>query len=360
MMTEAEKARFEQNLKELLLLLQGRRSASGTVLLLGSRASSFFRNPKFYEDIAHLFIGSSAFSQMSRPQQFSKSYEHLRGAVLNESDTHTYLKSWKDIALSKADLCLVELIKEGFFPTVVTTNIDHMIEDSFLRGNMKEGRDYHVLNFRTVIADKNNAANRIDRFTSYKTCKLVKVFGDMDSHDYAVFGHELHLDEDQQFKNYLLSALRGDVLAVGFDPLWDSAIEFAIPLVGGSFWYVDEEKPIQDSVIDRALRHRKGKFLSGEDGSYERFFETLHERLLPESRVDYLLRFDITSIARELDELQAQFQQLVEEFNALREKELKELQILRDDVTALRGEVSEISALKQDLATLIALLQKKS
>jgi hypothetical protein len=160
-------------------------------------------------------------------------------------------------------------VKGGLFGTIITTNIDTLLEEACARRNMKQPYDYKV-----IIHGIDDSKTIAPGETQYH--QVIKVFGDINL-SYHTAGKEFDLEADQALKGVLHSKLAEEVLIIGYDPTWDRPVEQAFLEVGEVLWYVNEELPHQDTHLARVLNQRGGEYLVGTQGSYGGFLRTLYD-----------------------------------------------------------------------------------
>src|SRR5205807_2652007 len=73
--------------------------------------------------------------------------------------------------------------------------------------------------------------------------------------------------------------LTRDVLIVGYDPVWDHAIEPAFPTTGGAVWYINETELLPNTHLASIFDQRHGKFFQNDQGNYSSFLPALHDFL---------------------------------------------------------------------------------
>jgi len=293
---------METNVSDIATLLEVRRSSSSrTVVFLGARTSGLFYNPTLHE-YAEKF-SKRIFSQLSEVEKFHECYKILNDpGRFSENDIYTILSlSLKNLQYRREDDCLVELIKEDFFDIVISTAIDDVLDNAFSREGMRSQYDFDIWLPRQ---------NRVEDIVYHKTkyCMMLKVFGDLGSRQYRTVGNEFDLDDDPKLKAFLEAAFSRHVLMIGYDPIWDRAIERAFSTRGDDIWFVNEETPPEASPIAHAVDKRKGKYFVGNQGSYRRFMMALHSQLLNRNPLRY----------ETIRQMSAQLQEIKEEIRALR------------------------------------------
>ncbi len=301
---------LEANFIELIKLFEMRKvTGRRTVLFLGARAGGLFRSKSLYQDIQGFGIDISNFNKLSRTGQFGECYPLLERLRYSESDMDGFLTKYlQNLDISEADTCLAELVKQGLFDIIISTNIDDVLERAFAQVEMKEIHDFQV------FIPKNDTTEKIVRPEIKLICTIVKAFGDLASRDYKTVRREFNLDDDKNLKGFLESTLERDILVIGYDPVWDRGIERAFPARGDSLWFVDEEEPPKDSLLSHSLRDRRGKCIVG---SYESFIQALHWHIMGARPLNYQLTRDIFG---QLGEISSQLQAIRKELATLREE----------------------------------------
>src|SRR5215813_7289163 len=128
--------RVQFDIKEMARWLEMRRNNNHpTVLLLGARAGALFRSDHFFNCLRA--FSSRDLSHLPRAVQFSEYYLTLVNGQFSETDIHSIFRtSFQNLTLTKADLCLAELVKQDHFDEIISTNIDNLLVSSFLQIEM--------------------------------------------------------------------------------------------------------------------------------------------------------------------------------------------------------------------------------
>src|ERR1700730_2985786 len=103
---------------------------NSTVLILGSRAGSFFRNQRFFETFCE--FGDPSFGSLTRIEQFGKIYQILNQGIFTANDIDALLHEFAG-EFNQADLYLAELVRLGVFQTIISTNVDNAFERALER-----------------------------------------------------------------------------------------------------------------------------------------------------------------------------------------------------------------------------------
>ena len=258
---------------EIAARLQLRKSIHRhTVLFLGARAGALFRNSSLYQLIERFISNSTSFRTLQEPEKFDKCYQAL--SSFNEREIYEILLAClKEPIARPEDDALAGIVREDVFDVIISTNIDPFVEEAFVRAGLREPFEYHVF-----IPELHLPKDIRRPETQY--CTLVKVFGDWKSRPYNTAGNEFVLEANRELKEFLEATLSGNLLIVGYDPVWDAPIERAFPLLEGDCWYVNEEPPEENSHLAHMIRTREGKSLIGAQGSYGNFITALHSKLM--------------------------------------------------------------------------------
>ena len=256
---------------EIAVRLQRKKSIHRhTVLFLGARAGGLFRNPSLYHLIERYISNYTSFRTLQEPEKFDKCYQVL--SSFNEREIYEILLAClKELVARPENDALAEIVREDMFDVIISTNIDPFVEDAFVRVGLREPYDYRV------FIPGFYSPNDIRRPETQ--CTLLKVFGDWKSRPYNTAGNEFVLGANRELKEFLEPTLSGNLLIVGYDPVWDAPIERAFPLSDGDCWYVNEEPPAENSHLVRVLEQRQGRYLGGEQSSYREFCKALQIEL---------------------------------------------------------------------------------
>lgn len=256
------------NIEEIATALaKGRDRGQRTVLFLGSRAGGLFGNEFLYDTLKDFSLLD--FSTLSNIEKFRESY-YVLNKHFTEGERHNILVgALATLTYKEEDKLLAELVKTGFFESIISTNIDTLLEDAYSDCGLHAPDDYRV--FRVGLED--SAGIEHDKVGNGY---LVKVFGDLDSLRYNITGD---FKADDSLQQFLQSKLAGDVLLVGYDPIWDHGLEQAFPLKGKTLRYVDETALPPDTHLAHVLKRRGNKVLQGDQGSYSSFFRSLYYML---------------------------------------------------------------------------------
>jgi hypothetical protein len=253
-------------IKLLAELMRSRRESGEPpyILILGSGTS--------------VTLGSSSMKGVVKAIAGSDDLEEFYGTLDGLSPLERYVilkKHFAEAGFSLGYRRLAELIKEGFFNVIFTTNLDPFLENS-LADSRLEATDFEVL-----ICGEQSSTETVEFLESAQPqVKIVKLHGDVHSRSFAFTPSEISLFGGES-ERVLSRYLSRDLIIVGQGPR-DYDISRAIEREGGSIWYIGQSPPSMDDLIYQAMRARgtQKNVISGEFGLFDRFFDALHNELM--------------------------------------------------------------------------------
>lgn len=249
-----------------------RRQGVDTVLVLGSRTGSFFHSQYFRDTL--LQFSDPSFAYLLPEEQFSASYQLLTKEGLFTSDEvdTILIRSLQEVA--QADICLSELIRRGLFRTVVSTNVDDVLERALERVGMRPARDFDVYSFDTD--------ERVERVRNVRKdhCRIIKIFGSIASNNHTINRHD-YLVKQQKIAGFLRRVLHDDVLTIGLDPYWDAEFYRVLPVSEKAWWFVNDDEQLLEAVLPEPLKSgRLPQCYTAEgQGRYGTFVHRLHDAI---------------------------------------------------------------------------------
>lgn len=240
------------------------------VLMLGAGASMSSGIPATQKIITELLEKFGGHLQGSDPMdRFDKLWTSA-----TPDDRDTYLQPYLDKDPGEGFHLLAELMREGYFDTVVTFNFDRLLEKALTRAGMLPGDDFLAI----VRGDHTNESvlQMMDR-QKPKT-KLLKLHG-------SLTGGNTFLFSDVEMLNYpdpirdLLKALTGRHIIVcgyGFE---DTCVERAFAEQGGPIYCVNPGGAPRRLRAFIRLRNSTDFTIDGETGKFDNFMTELHEAL---------------------------------------------------------------------------------
>jgi hypothetical protein len=334
---------------EMARLLEIRQqSGYTTILVLGARTGAFYRRSSTLGELLMPFSERS-FEKLSPTAVFGECHRVLSERSFSERDLHFILNVViQEATVEDADICLAELIKQGYFGEIITTNIDDLLEQAFNEVQMREGQHYDVF-----IAGRSAPRHLVN--SEHKLCRVIKVFGDFIARAYEVKRHRSYLDHQPDLKFYLERALGADILAIGLDPIWDAELINLIPPgeEQSSVWLVDEDQPHPESLIARTFQGRQTVYLTGRDFHYGGFLKGLHWQLTSRLPQSYQITQEILnelrtisngyrSLRKERQETWNAVQAALREIDYLRREMSQNFQNLQVELSNLKKEIGHL------------------
>ncbi len=243
---------------------------SNIVLFLGSRSGSLFRRPLLGELLAPI--------ERFPIERFQKCH-----SILSSRDSDALIVIGKALEDARrvevADTCLAELIKHHIFTTVLTTNIGCELELAFIQCDMvKQSLIASPLECEVIYHWSSLQPINMSPDASYSrnAIRVFKIFGDFGSKEYTVNNGPEYLEQHPEIKHILEQVQDSNMLVVGFDEVWDKHVKSRLfTRKSGKFWYVNEEKPKDNTFLSLILQEKSNASIFGVEGSYEIFFLNL-------------------------------------------------------------------------------------
>lgn len=270
-------------IEEIAALLREQRTRGQPLtILLGTRASEFYKNAELYQALKQHI---QEFEKLSDIRRFTRCHEAL--SYYNEPNLYDILsRSSKARNYRTEYTLLIKWMKAGFIDTLITTHVGTLLEEA-LPVDWEEHEDYEI-----IIPGREQ-----ENTSSPKYGHIFKIFGDLVSRNYKITNHTFDLEQDNNLKNLLASKFQEqeNVLIIGEDLAWDRGIEMAFPPLGTTLWYVNEEYPPQHSHLASILQQYSCKYLIGSQGEFVRFVQALDKQL--ENTIDLLFASDGSAMA---------------------------------------------------------------
>lgn len=201
---------------------------------------------------------------------------------------------FRDLEPSEGHLRLARLIKEGFFPTVVSTGIDDLLERALEQMHMHPEEHYNLVN--VAITTKREIAGALAKS---RRVTVLKALGTVGGGAFALTRRQVqsHLRRIQRF---IYDSARATVIYVGYSER-DADLIAAIGRDGGQLWWVNPRIPVGDpqvfdtmktvepealphhellpAVVDLMRSRRSERLLIvREQGDFDAFFRELYVR----------------------------------------------------------------------------------
>lgn len=252
------KKRLEQSDPEkyVLFLGAGASLSSGPSLFSTIITASGCSN---YDDFSRLCDG------LSHQERFSLLSEHL--AIRSPS---------------RSAVLLADLIKQGWFSLILTTNFDSLLEHSFHAAGLSS-TDYQVLVNEPGASNDSIAASL---FYGSPRIKVLKLHGDILRRRFAITRKET-----AEFNEAIASCLtrifaERDVIIIG-SQFSDLDLLRTISNRGGSLWYVSPSQPTGHLATLLEVRNSREHVISGSDGNFDTFVKSLSRAALTPRQLEY-------------------------------------------------------------------------
>lgn len=327
------------NVLELARLLEARKiDGHATVLLLGAKAGGLYRSRAFVE--AMRGFSSRDFTHLTPQEQLTESYQVLNQLQPGEYELDTSLRDFlREVKITEADICLAELIKQEVFNTIISTNIDDLLEYSLNVVEMKEPDDFGVVLPEQDFVAANNQSDR------EAPCQIIKAFGDLESSKYRVVQRETYFNRNWRMRNLLRDMVEKDIIIVGLDPVWDGEIlRLFSPEAMSNLWFVNEESLVDHPLVAWVVSQRQDvKYVVGKEGLYEAFFKTLHWHLTKRMPINYQFNHDVKN----------SLQSLANDQRSMYNEIHKTLQEQREMISLLHREINEQSSINSKIGKVL-------
>ncbi|MBU7028799.1 MAG: HEAT repeat domain-containing protein [Theionarchaea archaeon] len=183
---------------------------------------------------------------------------------------------------------LAEMIEEGYFKLILTTNFDYMLEEVLKETNLVLNRDYFV-----CIVGEGKEDILTKKLEDGSMIRIVKLHGDYKSR-ILPFTEEETFRFEKELEECLKKLTKEGIIFVGYSGM-DRDVLKCLSQEGESVWWVNPRKVTADITIAeknsdeyslnediyRVLINRKshGNFIWGEHGKSDAFFEKIYEKI---------------------------------------------------------------------------------
>jgi hypothetical protein len=263
-------------------------------LILGSRASALYRSKKLYELLEQLAL--QKFSGKTTNEKFRACYETLnKKDVFNKYDINDILTQaleemhWQDI-----ELYLAALIRQELFDVIISCSIDQYLQDALDAIGMSE-EYYQIHNVSKEDVDLPDKDKRNGNLV------MVNIFGQKRDNKYTV-RRANHIGEKDSVSEFLLEETAKETIMLGYDPTWDAELGRHINRYGSDFWYISDEQPGNDRLL-QSLKQRRAVLFGGipDNLTYEHFVSDLFKRYGGKVSAHYLTQNYIYKRIMEVD-----------------------------------------------------------
>lgn len=213
---------------------------------------------------------------------------------------HCVAPHFRDVELSEGHLRLARLIKEGYFPTVITMGVDDLLERALAQEHLHAEEQYNLVNVAAVTKREILGA-----LAESRRVTVVKALGTLGVGAFAFTRKQVqsHL---RRIERYLYDSAPATLIFVGYGDR-DADLLASIRRDGGPVWWVNPRYPLSDAQeFDRmkveapeSLRHHELQpavvellqarrsertVFCRESGQFDNFFHELYDRRVRKSR----------------------------------------------------------------------------
>ncbi|MDY0129099.1 MAG: SIR2 family protein, partial [Methanosarcina vacuolata] len=178
---------------------------------------------------------------------------------------------WEGKIPSKGYNDLVDIIKQGYFNTIISTNLDHLIEKALEEKGLRRPDNFIVL-----VNGKDKPEEIIEQIESSRvSLKILKLHGTLESPRSYAFTEEEIFDFTKEIKPKLVQIINKSIIIIGHS-MQDRDINVLFEGEGKEIHFVNPSLPDPGSMIYKTLVvRRKGNIISGDDGDFDTFFQKL-------------------------------------------------------------------------------------
>ncbi len=243
---------------------------SGYTLILGAGASISSGCPSFYTLCNEYCTEYSIKIENNDPITTVKKY--FKDFALNSVDVYSWFSSrLKNHEPSIGYNHLINLIKQGYFTTIVTMNYDCLLENALIN---HMGLDDVKIMIRGELAD-DKISNLLKH--NFSKVNIIKMHGDLLSGVFFITDTQISRISDE-LKRMLGNYLVKGCVIVGSDMNDMDLLRTLLDTNCESMTYVNPKDPSTDSSIMaklQALTDKKLQIIAGDDGIFDTFFADL-------------------------------------------------------------------------------------
>ncbi len=178
---------------------------------------------------------------------------------------------WENKQLSDGYLNLAHLIKSGYFKTILTTNLDNLLERALRNVGLIDPDNFIVL---TNGKDKPDVI-REQLDSSHVPIKIIKLHGSIETPMSYAFTPDEIFEFESILKPSLTHIINQSLIIIGHS-MQDRDIDNIFEEDGKEIHFVKPSKLEIGSRIDSILKvRRQGSIIDGDDGKFDIFFRDL-------------------------------------------------------------------------------------
>ena len=199
-------------------------------------------------------------------------FDHLWEAA-SAADRLQMLRPYLDCTPSGGYGRLADLIRRGFFDTIITFNFDRLLELALAAAGVTDAQ---------VIVRGETDPNALDTLVHSKESriKIIKLHGSLRSAEYFLFSKEEMLNYPREIRELMHELTGRDIIISGY-AFRDNCVirSFNDARESGSIYYVNPSGAGESIKGFLVARRSQDRVISGDLGRFDEFFEALHHQL---------------------------------------------------------------------------------
>ncbi len=204
-----------------------------------------------------------------RPQKLDLFYEVW--GLMDRETQYSILKKhlWNDKKPSNGYINLANIIKSGFIKTVLTTNLDNLLEKALNKIGL-----FQPENFIVIVNGRDKPEEIRDQIeTNRAPIKIIKLHGSLESPlSYAFSPKEIY-EFEASIKTNLSRVLNQSLIIAGHS-MQDRDIDMLFEEEGKEIYFANPSLPEPNCRMDVALKVRgRGGLISGKEGEFDNFLD---------------------------------------------------------------------------------------
>lgn len=178
---------------------------------------------------------------------------------------------WEDKSLSKGYIDLANLIKNGYFKTVLSTNLDNLLEKALTKVGWSQPEDFIV-----IVNSRDNPEEVLTQIESFPALfKIIKLHGTLESPRTYAFTPSEVFEFEEAIESIVSQTINQSLVVVGHS-MQDRDLEKLFDREGKEIHFVNPSRPEIGSLMDFILKvRRKGSIVEGTEGEFDNFFQKL-------------------------------------------------------------------------------------
>ena len=195
---------------------------------------------------------------------------------------------WEGKSPSDGYIDLAHLIQMGYVKTVLSTNLDNLLEKA-----LQSIGSYSPDDFIVVANKKDREEEVLEQLNSSRPApKIVKLHGTLESPRSYAFTPEEIFDFEKNIKPNLSQIINQSLIVIGHS-MQDRDINVLFESEGKEIHFINLNEPEMEGPMDNVLKvRRQGSIIKGDDGKFDNFFQKLWQHIEKES--EYLSIEDTT------------------------------------------------------------------